>query len=151
MPAMTTRKKRFAVVIGPCVLGLLLVPIAQRSALASPEVHPPSGAAGVNLRLERAGATRVLAELSGASQEGDSEKPKSMEAQANTEPAPGAAAAVKKEAPPPDPYAFVKDWPFWVIVGGVVIAGAATYMLLRNSNEQGPCSPTFNGGCFGER
>jgi hypothetical protein len=117
--------------------------------MASPEVHPPAGAAGVNLRLDRAGATRVMAELGGG-QASDTEKPKSMDEKA-TEPAPGSASAVKKEAPPPDPYGFLKDWPFWVIVGGVVIAGAATYMLLRNSNEQGPCAPQFSGGCFGER
>jgi hypothetical protein len=133
------------------VLGLLLVPIAQHPALASSEEYHLSGSPAVNLRLDRTGATRVMADLSGGAQESDTEKPKSMEAQASTEPAAGTASAVKKEAPPPDQFAFLKDWPFWVIVGGVVIAGAATYMLLSNSNEQGPCAPKFSGGCFGER
>jgi hypothetical protein len=145
-------RKRLAIVIGPCALGLLLVPIGQRPVLASPELTPP---AVVNLRLDRARATRVLADVTGAAQEDDPDKPRSMEEQA-AGPAhkpgkPGADANVKKEAPPHDSFAFVKDWPFWVIVGGVVLVGVAGYVLLRNSNQDGPCAPQFNAGCFGTR
>jgi hypothetical protein len=144
------QRKRLAVAVGPCVLGLLLVPLSQHPALASAELHPPAHTAQVNLGLDQTTATRVLAELSGASQESDSEKPKSMESQNKPEPAPGSASAVKKEAAPEDPFAFLKDWPFWVIVGGVAIAAGGTYMLLRNSNQKPACDMSrFNAGCFG--
>jgi uncharacterized membrane protein len=138
-------------VIGPCVLGLLLVPLGQHPAGASPSdisiARARNGA--VNLGLNLGSATRVMAELSGAAQESDHEKPKSMDEQAApTQPPPTAAAAAKKAAPPPEPFAFVKDWPFWVIVGGVVIAGVGGYMLLHNSNQKAPCAPQFTAGCF---
>jgi hypothetical protein len=147
-------RKRLAIVIGPCVLSLLLVPLGQHAVFASPELTPPTRPAAVNLRLDGARATRVLADLSGAAQEDDPDKPRSMEEQANApsrKAAPGTSAAVKKEAPPPDSFAFVKDWPFWVIVGGVLVAGVAGFVLLRNSNQDGPCAPQFNAGCFGDR
>jgi uncharacterized membrane protein len=139
-------------VIGTCVLGLSLTPVFQHPALASPSLgadgqgHP---AAAVNLRLDGTSARRVMADLSGAAQEDDSEKPKSMEEKAKPpEPAAGTAAAAKKEKPPEDPFAFVKDWPFWVIVGGAVILVAGGYMLLRNSNDKAPCPMDFKAGCF---
>jgi uncharacterized membrane protein len=135
------------VVIGPCILGVFLAPIVERTAAASPSTEVAERAAAVDLRLTQRSVVRVLADLSGAAQEADAEKPKSMEEQAAGKAKP-AAAAVKKEAPPPDPYAFVKDWPFWVIVGGVVIAGVGGYMLLRNSNDKAPCDARFTAGCF---
>jgi hypothetical protein len=135
------------------MVGLLLVPLSQHPVMASPNLHPLEQPAGqLNLRLEPASAKRVLADLSGAAQEDDREKPKSMDEQAVPPPAPGSAAAVKKAPPPPDdPFAIVKDWPFWVIVGGVVVVGVAGYMLLRNSNQEGPCAPAFAAGCYGKR
>lgn len=140
---------RLAVVIGTCVLGLSLAPIFQRTAAASPGL---TGAdrrgSAVNLRLDGASATRVMADLSGAAQEDDGEKPKSMEEKAKAEPAPNAAAAAKKEKPPEDKFAFVKDWPFWVIVGGAVILVGGGIMLFRNSNQKAPCAIDFNAGCF---
>lgn len=107
------------------------------------------GSNAVDLWLNPSAATRVMADLSGAAQESDTEKPKSMDDQAKpVAPPPGSAAAVKKEAPPPDSMAFLKDWPFWVIVGGVVVAAVGGYMLLRNSNDKAPCAPQFTAGCF---
>lgn len=144
------KRKRFAAVIGPCVLGLLLVPLAPHRAGASPrgDIGAEARPAAVNLRLNQGAATRVMAELSGSAQESDTEKPKPMgEDPAATQP-PAQAAAVKKEAPPPDKFGFVKEWPFWVIVGGVVIASIGGYMLLRNSNQKAPCSADFNAGCY---
>ena len=144
-------RKRLVFVIGPCVLGLLLVPLGQHPAGASPSDISTARArnGAVNLGLNLGSATRVMAELSGAAQESDHEKPKSMDEQAApTQPPPTAAAAAKKAAPPPEPFAFVKDWPFWVIVGGVVIAGVGGYMLLHNSNQKAPCAPQFTAGCF---
>lgn len=151
MPGMTPsrpQRKRLAVVIGPCILALFLAPIVERPAVASPsvDVGTPEHAA-VNLRLTQRSAVRVIADLSGAAQEPDAEKPKSMEEQAALK-AKASAAAAKKEPPPPDPFAILKDWPFWVIVGGVVIAGVGGYMLLRNSNEKAPCDARFTAGCF---
>jgi len=147
------KRKWLAAVIGPCVLGLFLVPLGTRVALGSntSEGSPRSTEAApavLNLRLNQSGATRVLAELGGASQEEDKEKPRSMDAPAPPPKSARNAAAVKKEAPPPDRFAFVKDWPFWVIVGGVVLAGVGGYMLLHNSNDKAPCAPQFNAGCF---
>jgi hypothetical protein len=151
------KRKWLAAVIGPCVLGLLLVPLGTREALGEAlrsnasegrPRSPETPSAVLNLRLNQSGATRVLAELGGAAQEEDKEKPRSMDAPAPLPKSARNAAAVKKEAPPPDRFAFVKDWPFWVIVGGVVLAGVGGYMLLRNSNDKAPCAPQFNAGCF---
>jgi hypothetical protein len=147
-----SRNKWLPVVVGVCIVGLLLVPLAQHSAIASP----------VDLRLDRAGATRVMAQASGeaggapagAAQEEDTQSPKSMEEQAQevtVTKRPAGSSAKKKEEPPQDRFAFVKDWPFWVIVGGVLVAGVGGYILLKNSNQDGPCAPQFNGGCFGAR
>ena len=147
-------KNRLAVVAGVCIAGMLLVPLAQHPAMASSELVPPAHATEVNLRLDRTGATRVLAETTGAAQEDDSQNPKSMEEQANqpvfVKRAPGSTAA-KKEVPVKDRFAFVKDWPFWVIAGGVLLAGIGGYVLLKNSNKEGPCAPQFTSGCFGAK
>lgn len=148
-----SRPKRnwFAAVIAPCVLGMLLVPLGQHPVVASSpgaDIGARPGAGAVNLRLTPGSATRVMAELSGAAQESDGQNPKSMEAQAAPPPVVPNAAGVKKEAPPPDQFGFLKDWPFWVIVGGVVVAGIGGYMLLHNSNQKAPCAPQFNAGCF---
>lgn len=148
------RRKRLAIVnlvIAPLVLGLLLVPLGQRVAVASPELHPPARSNPVNLHLDLDGssATRVLAQApEGAAQESDADAPKTVEPKKPVDPN---TAGVKKEKPPEDPFAIVKDWPFWVIVGGVIVVGAAGYMLLRNSNEVPPCGDAFAGGCFGAR
>jgi hypothetical protein len=142
-------------VVAPLVLGMLLAPIGQRVAMASPELHPPARttSVGLHLDLDNAAATRVLAQGSavpeGAAQESDADAPKTVEPKKPVDPN---TAAAKKEKPPEDPLAMLKDWPFWVIVGGVLVAGAGTYMLLRNSNEGTPCDErAFNAGCFGAR
>lgn len=153
MTPFNPRRKRLAVVnlvIAPLVLGLLLMPVAQRTAVASPDLHPPARSNPVNLHLDldNTAATRVLAQ-EGAAQESDTDAPKSVEPK---KPADPNTAGVKKEKAPEDPFAMVKDWPFWVIVGGVVLVGAAGYMLLRNSNQTPPCdSGKFDAGCFGAR
>ena len=133
-------------VVGLCAIGLILMPLTQGRALASPDLHPVRRPADVNLRLDHNGATRVLSELEGAAQEADPDQPKSMEAQA-------APKAAKKAPPPPeDKLAFLKDWPFWVIVGGVLVAGVGGYMLFSNANEKPACDmTTFTAGCFGSR
>lgn len=153
MTPFNPRRKRFAlvnVVIAPLVLALLLMPVAQRPAVASPDLHPPARSNPVNLHLDldNTAATRVLAQ-EGAAQESDLDAPKTVEPK---KPVDANTAGVKKEAPPEDPFAMVKDWPFWVIVGGVVVAGVTGYMLLRNSNQEPPCDTSkFPAGCFGSK
>ena len=123
------------------------MPLSHGQALASPDLHPAGRPAEVNLRLDHATATRLLSELEGAAQEADRDQPRSMEEQA----APKATAA-KKAPPPEDKFAFVKDWPFWVIVGGVLVAGVGAVILFQNSNKKAPCDmTTFTSGCFGSR
>jgi len=140
---------------GACVVGMLSLPLSP--AMASPmgaTANPPR-AGQVNLgidsstaaRVLRPSATRVVAAEEGASQEADTEKPKAMDDQAAT----AKAKSAPKAAEPEDPYAFLKDWPFWVIVGGAVIAGAATYMLVKNANDVAPCGARYTSGCFGAR
>jgi hypothetical protein len=153
MTPFNPRRKRLAVVnlvIAPLVLALLLVPVGRHVAVASPDLHPPARSNPVNLHLDldNTAATRVLAQ-EGAAQESDTDAPKTVEPKKPVDPN---TAGVKKEAPPEDRFAMVKDWPFWVIVGGVIIVGAAGYMLLRNSNQETPCDTgKFMAGCFGAR
>jgi len=101
----------------------------------------------VNLRLDAVAATRVMA-AEGAAQENDNDAPKPMEKVTVTK----KAAGEKPPEPPKDRFAFAKDWPFWVIVGGVLIAAGGTYMLLRNGNSTPACDHgTYTSGCFGAR
>ena len=142
------KNRRLAVVVGLCVMGLILVPMARTQALASPNLRP-SRPSELNLRLDQTTATRVLSELEGSAQESDTEKPRSMDAPAVRK---KSANAPAKAPPPEDKFAFVKDWPFWVIVGGVVLAGVGGYMLWNNSNQKAPCDMTsFVLGCQGSR
>ena len=55
----------------------------------------------------------------------------------------------KKKEPSGDSTAFLKDWPFWAIVGGVILAGAATFMIVENHNQKHACGAVYDGGCFG--
>ena len=148
-----SKRIRLAVAIGTCALALFLAPIAQRAALAAPQAQMDDGAragrpVSVDLRLNRVTATRVMAQ-EGAAQADDGEKPKSMEEKAKDAPNPNAAAAAKAEPVPEDKFAFVKDWPFWVIVGGAVLLLGGGYYLLSNSNQKPPCDmQEFPGGCF---
>lgn len=129
-----------------CVVGLVVLSMPPKAALASPGLGALARPAQVNLHIEPSAAGRILAIEEGASQEADTEKPKSMNDQA----APRAAVAKPVEQPE-DKLAFLKDWPFWVIVGGAVVAGVATYMLVKNANEVSPCGARYNSGCFGAR
>src|SRR3569623_2118494 len=57
----------------------------------------------------------------------------------------------KKPADSGDSLAFLKDWPFWAIVGGVVLAGAATFMIVENHNQKHACGAVYDGCCFGAK
>jgi hypothetical protein len=57
----------------------------------------------------------------------------------------------KKPADSGDSLAFLKDWPFWAIVGGVVLAGAATFMIVENHNQKHACGAVYDAGCFGAK
>jgi uncharacterized membrane protein len=138
--------------LAACSIACLALSTSANPALASPALGALSRTAEVNLRIDPSAATRVLAADEGASQEPDAEKPKAMDDQAS---AAAAKAAGPKKAgaaeAPEDKFAFAKDWPFWVIVGGVVVAGAATFMLVRNANDTPPCGARYTAGCFGAR
>jgi uncharacterized membrane protein len=138
--------------LAACSIACLALSTSANPALGSPALGALSRTAEVNLRIDPSAATRVLAADEGASQEPDSEKPKAMDDQASAAAA-KAAGPKKPGAPeaPEDKFAFAKDWPFWVIVGGVVVAGAATFMLVRNANDTPPCGARYTAGCFGAR
>lgn len=126
------------------VAGLVLA--TPKVVLASPWVGVGAAPGPVNLRMDASTATRILAIEEGASQENDSEKPKTMADQGAPKPTGKAV-----EPAPESKFAFVKDWPFWVIVGGVVVAGVATYMLVKNANDTPPCGARYTAGCFGAK
>jgi hypothetical protein len=141
-------------------LGLATLLIAQTPALASPGVFEPLSAPSgtkLNLGLDSRAAGRLLAESKpeGAGGVTDDEKPKSPEKSDEVKLTVLKGSDAKRPAEPSssgDSFAFVKDWPFWVIVGGVVVAGAATYMIVRNSNQGHAClADTYNAGCFGAK
>jgi len=143
------RRRWFVSSLAACSIVCLALSTSADPALASPALGPLSRPAEVNLRIDPSAATRVLAADEGASQEPDAEKPKAMDDQASA--AAAKAAGPKKPEAPEDKFAFAKDWPFWVIVGGVVVAGAATFMLVRNANDTPPCGARYTAGCFGAR
>jgi hypothetical protein len=123
-------------------------------AFAAPAAESGS-AEPVSLTLDPATGMRLAMAEDGASQEADTEKPKPMdEPKITVTKVTGdgsEAAAKKKSGPKKDSFAFVKDWPFWVIVGGVVVAGVAVFMIYRNANQPEPCGSRFTSGCFGEQ
>jgi hypothetical protein len=144
---------------GAVAIGLLALFIAQAPVWASPGVFEPlSGGTGskVNLGLDSRMAGRLLADSKGLEGGGaaDTETPKAMDKPDEVKLTVTKGSDIKRPAEPEkkDSFAFVKDWPFWVIVGGVVVAGAATYMIVRNSNQPHAClADTFNAGCFGAK
>jgi hypothetical protein len=139
---------------GAVAIGLLALFIAQASAWASPGVFEPqsTGTSGpVKLGLDSRTAGRLLALEGGAA---DTETPKAMDKPDEMKLTVTKGTDIKRPAEPEkkDSFAFVKDWPFWVIVGGVVVASAATYMIVRNNNQPHAClADTFNAGCYGAK
>jgi hypothetical protein len=136
----------FVLTTAACLVAVLVFATTPKMVFASPWAGGGTAPALVNLRVDPSAARRILAADEGASQENDTEKPKAMEDQA----APKATGKVA-EPPPESKFAFVKDWPFWVIVGGVVVASVATYMLVKNANDTPPCGARYTAGCFGAR
>lgn len=144
-------------------VGLLAAVFFATPAWASPGSESPANPAvgGVNLRLDSRTARRLLAETgSGASPNGDaagSDKTRADETAGEKTDEPKltvttADKAAKKPSPgSEDSLAFLKDWPFWAIVGGVVIVGAATYMIVQNHNQKHACSAIYDAGCFGAK
>jgi len=138
------------------------VALGGAPALATPAVELPvakaasTGAPGVDLRLDGRAAGRLLAESRDSDASGGDDKSKADEKPG--EKSDDVKMTVTKGAPPAtkstgsdDTFAFVKDWPFWAIVGGVVIVGASVYMINRNSNQDRSCPSVYNAGCFGAK
>ena len=140
--------------------GLLVALLAAAPAWATPAAVAPSVARPVNLRLDGSAAGRSLAAADSDSSLTGDEKP-SDDAAAKGE---GAGKSdelkltvsrsdgqKKKPADSGDSLAFLKDWPFWAIVGGVVLAGAATFMIVENHNQKHACGAVYDAGCFGAK
>ena len=111
----------------------------------------------VELRLDGRTAGRLLAETKESDASGGGDKAKADETPGEKGDD-GVKTTVTKGAPPAskstgseDTFAFVKDWPFWAIVGGVVIVGASVYMINRNSSQDRACPGVYNAGCFGAK
>ena len=129
-------------------------PVAAVAAFSS---SGPNGPSSPNLRLDGRAAGRLLADAkeadpSAPATEDDKGKPpeKSDEIKMTVTKGP-AGAGPKQAAGSDDTFAFLKDWPFWAAVGGVVIVGAAVFLINRNSNQEHSCSATYNAGCFGAK
>lgn len=144
--------------VGAVATGLLALFVAQAAASANPRavdaVSASPSAGQVNLGLDSRTAGRLLADARGGA--ADEESPKAMDTKPDEMKLTVTKGTdVKKPAASEsngDSFAFVKDWPFWVIVGGVVVASAATYMIVRNSNTAHSClADTFPGGCYGAK
>src|SRR4051794_13983442 len=140
---------------GTAVAGALLVTLLASAgpAAANPAITDASRGAGStaaaaafaptapNLHLDGRAAGRMLAdakETDPTVPTTDDDKAKSGEKSDEikmTVTKGPAGATPKKEPGSDDTFAFVKDWPFWAAVGGVVIVGAAIFMINRNSNQ----------------
>jgi hypothetical protein len=124
---------------------------------AAEDAVAASGSGAVNLHLDGRTAGRLLAAGdSEASPEGDKisdDKDKPAEKSDEIKLTVTKGAQVKKQpaAGSDDSLAFLKDWPFWAIVGGVVLAGAATFMIVENHNQKHACNAMYDGGCFGAK
>jgi hypothetical protein len=111
--------------------------------------------AAPNLRLDGRAAGRMLADAketdpSVPATEDDKGKPPEKSDEIKMTVTKGPAGATQQKAPgSDDTFAFMKDWPFWAAVGGVVIVGAAIFMINRNSNQNHSCSAVYSAGCFG--
>jgi len=138
------------------LLGALLCPAPAWATPAEVTSTAPATPA-LNLRLDGRVAGRLLAASDSDSIEGD----KTSDAKAEGDTA-GKSDDMKltvtrgdgqrkKSADSGDSMAFLKDWPFWAIVGGVVLAGAATFMIVENHNQKHACGAVYDGGCFGAK
>jgi hypothetical protein len=143
----------------------LLVAVGAAPALATPSVEAAGARSSdapaldrrVDLRLDGRAAGRLLADTKEADGTGGDDKSKADE-KPGDKGDDGVKMTVTKGAPPAakptgseDTFAFVKDWPFWAIVGGVVIVGASVYMINRNSSQDRSCPSVYNAGCFGAK
>ena len=141
--------------------GLLVALLAAAPAWATPAADAPSASRTVNLRLDGSAAGRSLA---AADSDADSSLTGGEKASDETAKGEGGGKSddlkltvtrgdgqKKKAADSGDSMAFLKDWPFWAIVGGVVLAGAATFMIVENHNQKHACGAVYDGGCFGAK
>src|SRR3954452_1523893 len=126
---MTTRRKPMARWLrGLVVAGVVLLPLRAQVYASPGNAEHPVTASSVDLHLAPNAAARI------AMQEGDTEKPHSMKT-AEDEPAPSTVVAPKKTAAAGDTFGFVKEWPFWAIVGGVLVATVGVVVIYKNSHS----------------
>ena len=158
----STNAFRRVVTVG-CALGLLTLSFGSRGARAAAGESTATAATGmaaapharpVDLHLDDGAAARLAMAESGAAQETDTEKPRPMGEEPTvtvTKRNPGDKEPADKtpaRVPEKNRYGFLKSWPFWVIVGGGIVATVALVVLLRNSSEKTPCGMQFDSGCF---
>lgn len=141
---------------------LLAALLASAPAWATPAqgVASAPGTSAVNLRLDGRAAGRLLAASDSDNLEGGGDKAADAKAEGgeNAGKSDDVKLTVtrgdgqkKKAADSGDSLAFLKDWPFWAIVGGVVLAGAATFMIVENHNQKHACGAVYDAGCFGAK
>ena len=128
--------------------GVVLLPL-RAQVLATPlspiEAHRgPAPAA--ELHLSESAAARIAL----GDQEGDTEKPKAMKT--SSDEATEAAARqnqTRKQATPDSTWDFLKDWPFWVIVGGVAVVAVGSIIIYKNTRPDDSCPALDTAGCYG--
>ena len=137
--------------LGAVVAGALVLTM---TAISAPAFAKPT----LDLRLDDHAAGRLLAASPETGNATGDEKAKSDgTGDAKSEKSDEVKLTLSKGTPKPektgsdDTFAFVKDWPFWAIVGGVVVVGASVYMINRNNSQDTGCPVVYNAGCFGAK
>lgn len=130
------------------MVGVVLLPL-RAQVLATP-LGPLEGrapASSAELHLSESAAARIAL----GDQEGDTEKPKAMKT-SNDEAAEAAARQNqprKQAAEPGSTWDFLKDWPFWVIVGGVAVVAVGSIVIYKNTRPDDSCPALDTAGCYG--
>lgn len=139
--------------------GVLAALLTATPAHATP-ADTTAATPAVNLRLDGRAAGRLLAASDSDSLEGGGEKASDAKGEGGESAGKSDEMKLtvtrgngqkKKAADSGDSLAFLKDWPFWAIVGGVVLAGAATFMIVENHNQKHACGAVYDAGCFGAK
>jgi len=157
-PAPSVGRRTLGLATTAALLAALLVSAPAWAAPAEVTATAPATPA-LNLRLDGRSAGRLLAASDSDSLEGGGDKAPDAKAEGGEA---GKSDDLKltvtrgdgqkrKSADSGDSLAFLKDWPFWAIVGGVVLAGAATFMIVENHNQKHACGAVYDAGCFGAK
>jgi hypothetical protein len=138
-----------ALAVALCAVGATAFATPTGSAPGSLAASPASP----NLGLDARSAVRLLAEADGKASEApaDDAKPADKSSETKLTGTKGGDAPKQAAAGQNDTFAVVKDWPFWAIVGSVIIVGASVYMIDGKGNQEHSCPGVYNAGCFGAK